>query len=487
MIPTILLVLVSTSLQLGFGYSITVPPSDLIPHNYSLINNGYYNYVTRSTQPPAIDHHDTIKEASIDSIYFSSGYGKDSRFTFTEDRDTDKDGMPTDDERQQKIKGGMGLLFGILDKDNDGVIIKEEIASPSVDVDDVNEFLDLYLIDNPYLSWLKTLMRTIDDDKDGFLSIEEIENNLSISSTEQKNIVRELFNYFDENVDNKISIDDLKPKMEKLLEILLKIIDVNNDGFVSFEDVDLNISWDDIISILSLINDEVMPNGQMDMNHYLIPFWFDLNEDGVVNNFDLYLSTDNQDYGWVFPVANVLKQIDQDQDGVYTIDETRNFVVKVWHILDANNDRNVSLDDIQILLKDRFHVDTDKIHVLEDYIHHIKAFIKKEGLRLADFIFQAMDRNEDEKITKPEFYQMPDICFNRWIDESCFELQGFPPIPRTLEEHQFFPQSKLPFRIFGYRIRRNQSWEQRLKSFVFSSLDSPKFHNKKGTANISKL
>ena len=35
----------------------------------------------------------------------------------------------------------------------------------------------------------------------------------------------------------------------------------------------------------------------------------------------------------------------QDQDGVFKSEEMRNFALTLWHLLDADKDRDVSLDD----------------------------------------------------------------------------------------------------------------------------------------------
>lgn len=174
------------------------------------------------------------------------------------------------------------------------------------------------------------------------------------------------------------------------------------------------------------------------------------------------------------PLAKILKLLDQNQDGIYKFEDIKNFVVTTWSLLDANHDMSLSLEDGYLLLKDKLNVDGEKISALESYINYVKTFWKDEGTRLAEFIFQAIDRNGDEKITMQEFTQMPEMCIYGWGEDSCFNPRRFPEPPSVLEGDEFFPQSKY-FRIPSYR-----QWESRLGSFALSIFDSPMFYNVKG-------
>merc|ERR1712038_2236183 len=311
-------------------------------------------------------------------------------------------------------------------------------------------------------------MQWVDDNRDAFLTSDEIENALSVSTDDQKAIITELFDYFDENNDNKLSLDNLKPMIKTLLEILFKMYDQNNDGLFSLEDTNLlyNLQWEDITSILSIIKDKYMRNGEINLNHYLVPFELDLNGDGIMNNLDMYLSWSSRyDYQSFGPAAKILKLLDQDQDGIYKYDDLKNFVVTIWSLLDANHDMNLSLEDAYLLLENKLNVAGDKISGLESYINYVKTFLKDETRRLTEFIFRAIDRNGDQEVTMQEFTQMPEICFYRWRDDSCFNFRNFPGPPRAISGVPFFPKSKYIY-IPSYRV-----WSSRLMSFALSILD----------------
>merc|ERR1712018_633754 len=448
-------------------------PVDIYDDYHDIYNSGLV-----MNESDTSEYNDTLLESLLDSPYFRGRSDKNWRYSFSEDLDINNDGLLSDAEKRQKIKTGMELVFGILDTNNDSVVSKDEISSPSLDLNAATDLATFYFDiapDRYYWTYYDLMqMRYVDDNNDAFLSTQEIENALRVTTDDQKEIIRELFTYFDENNDNKLSMDDLKPKLNTLLTILFKIYDQDNDGLLSLDDMDFKMQWDDITSILSTIKEKYMPNGEIDLNHFLLPFELDLNGDGTMNNLDLYLSWNSwRDYSSFGPAAKILRLLDQNQDGIYKYEDIKKFVVTIWSLLDANHDMNLSLEDGYLLLKDKLNVDGEKISTLESYINYLKTFWKDEGTRLADFIFQAIDRNGDEEITMQEFTQMPEMCFYGWRDDSCFNPRRFPEPPSALEGDEFFPQSKY-VRIPSYRL-----WESRLGSFALSFFDSPMFYNVK--------
>merc|ERR1719367_2188108 len=105
---------------------------------------------------------------------------------------------------------------------------------------------------------------------DGFLSLQEIEVRLirfyrNDFTDEQKNVVKEIFTYFDTNNDNKFSMDDLKPVLEQILSIYFKLSDTNDDGLIYFNDTDFNVSWKDITDILKYVKENFPPKGELDL------------------------------------------------------------------------------------------------------------------------------------------------------------------------------------------------------------------------------
>merc|ERR1712018_294559 len=378
-------------------------PVDIYDDYHDIYNSGLV-----MNESDTSEYNNTLLESLLDSPYFRGRSDKNWRYSFSEDLDINNDGLLSDAEKRQKIKTGMELVFGILDTNNDSVVSKDEISSPSLDLDAATDLAMFYFDvapDRYYWTYYDLMqMRWVDNNNDAFITTEEIESALEVSTDNQKQIIRELFNFFDVNNDNKLSVDDLKPQLKTLLSVLFKIFDQNNDGLISLEDINFNVQWEDITSILSTLKDNYIPNGELNLNHFLLPFELDINGDGIMNNLDMYLSWSSlYDYQAFGPVAKILKLLDQDQDGIYKYDDIKNFVVTIWSLLDANNDMNLSLEDGYLLLKDKLNVDGEKVSALESYINYVKSFWKDEGTRLVQFVFQAIDRNGDEMITMQEF------------------------------------------------------------------------------------
>jgi len=430
------------------------------------------------------EYNDTwLNELLYSPHFISSGKKGDLnwRYTFSEDMDSNNDGILSDEEKLEKLKDGLKLLFTIFDKNNDKIITLQESLSVSLNLDDVTDLFNFYFDVTPSrFDWTYydlMHMRRADDDKDAFLTLQEVEDALRINTEDQERVVEELFTFFDGNKDNRLSMDDLKPLLNQILSMYFKICDQNEDGLISLDDIDFNVQWPDIKNILDVIK-QYLPNGELNLNHLLIPFGLDLNRDGVMNNFDLYLATfagrDTNSLSVI--IAKVLRLLDQDQDGVYKFDDIRNFVVTWWNFLDANYDFNLSLDDGLLLLKNKLGVDPNKITSLEGYINYIKTFIKDEALRMIKFVFKGIDKNEDEQLTIEELYQMPKLCFFAPYENRCnerFDFRRFPHTPESLDSTDMFPQSA------SIRGLRYTSWEDRVFSLILFTLDSPKFRNVK--------
>jgi len=371
------------------------------------------------------------------------------------------------------------LIFTKVDMNKDQLITLDEATSVSLDFKDVLELFNFY-----YDVFLKRYfydlsgIRRMDMNDDGFLSVQEIEVRLIRFyrydfTDEQKDIVKEIFTYFDTNNDNEFSIDDLKPALKKMLSIYFKLSDTNDDGLIHFNDTDFNVSWKDITDILESVKEIFPPNGELELNHFLIPFGLDLNRDGVINNFEVYSFFRPKTS--TFILGKILKLLDQDQDGIYKFVDLKNFVVSFWSVLDANHDMNLSMEDGLLLLKNKLGVSDDNISSVDSYVKYIKEFFYDEALRFIKFVFEDIDRNGNQEITLEDVYQMPKLCFSRWRGNECFDFRTFPDAPESLSGMDVLPQSDY---VPRYRTRYRQ-WEYRSVALLLSILDSPKFDNVK--------
>ena len=114
-------------------------------------------------------------------------------------------------------------------------------------------------------------------------------------------------------------------------------------------------------------------SSELNLNHFLIPFGFDLNRDGVINNLDVYsfFGPDTE----ILTIGKILKLLDQDQDGIYKFVDLKNFVVTFWSILDENHDMKLSMEDGLLLLKNKLGVSDDKISLVDGYVKYVKAYL----------------------------------------------------------------------------------------------------------------
>ena len=224
---------------------------------------------------------------------------------------------------------------------------------------------------------------------------------------------------------------------------------------------------------MEIVKETFPPNGELNLNHFLIPFGLDLNRDGVINNFELYSFFGPE--APTFMVGKISKLLDPDQDGTYKFVDLKNFIVSFWSVLDANHDMNLSLEDGLLLLKDRLGVSDDKITLVDGYVKYVKSFLMDEALRFIKYVFEDIDRNENQEIILEDVYRMPKLCFSRWRGNECFDFRRFPDAPESLDQMDVFPQSN-----FFPRYRRYAPWDNRLFALLFSILDSPKLDNIKG-------
>ena len=197
-----------------------------------------------------------------------------------------------------------------------------------------------------------------------------------------------------------ISEDDVKNIIQTIIPFYFALLDSNDDGFLSIYDIKLSIQWEDINNILALFE----PNKQIDLNQFLIPFGLDVNMDNKMNNLDFYLLSQYihlpHNLRWL---PRILKLIDQNQDGVYKSARLRQFVEKIWNILDANKDQNFSVEDVYRLLITKFSVSRDNVIVLQDYLDSVRAFIKAAFKKLMTVcLFNFVDINKDGEITLDE-------------------------------------------------------------------------------------
>ena len=286
----------------------------------------------------------------------------------------------------------MEMIFGILDKNSDGMVGKEESGSASLDLNDINDLINFYFETNEVSN----------------ITIEFLRIFPSPIAEEQMAIIESvavIFGTLDrDNYVLIISKDDVKNIIQSIIPFYFALLDSNDDGFLSIDDIKLAIQWEDINNILALFE----PNKQIDLNRFLIPFGLDINMDNQMNNLDFYLLSQYVDYisrnrrhlDWI---PRILKLIDQNQDGVYRSARLRQFVEKIWDILDINKDQNFSVEDVYGLLITKFSVGRDNVIVLQDYLDSVRAFIKAAFKKLmTECLFNLVDINKDDEITLEE-------------------------------------------------------------------------------------
>ena len=272
------------------------------------------------------------------------------------------------------------------------MIGKEESELASLDLNDINDLINFFFESTEVLNIKIELLRLFPPPI--FRKHKEIIESVVV-----------IFGDLDkDNYVLTISKDDIKNITQSIIPFHFALLDSNDDGILSIDDIKLAIQWDDINNILALFE----PNKQIDLNRFFIPFGLDVNNDNKMNNLDFYLlsqyvdyvSPNRQNLDWI---PRILKLIDQNQDGIYRSARLRQFVEKIWDILDANKDQNFSVEDVYGLLIAKFGVGRDNVMVLQDYLDSVRAFIKAAFKKLmTECLFNLVDINKDDEITLDE-------------------------------------------------------------------------------------
>ena len=420
------------------------------------------------------------------------------RAVFSNDMDTNGDGVLSKQEVENKIFIGMKLVYNILSPGfNHTLNIKSDIQEFYVEKDDLLELANFFLDIIPERYFIYDYSYYLDEELDGLISMINIVSTLNFwlgYESEELNddaldVIQDVFSYLDSNNDEELDINDLKLKLNDFAQVIFNFVDQQNDGRVYLSEITIGLfkfEYEDIVYVLDIIK----ATGDINLNHFLVPFGLDLNEDGVINYFDFYfLAREGHFYGAgldLFITLEILKLIDQDQNGVYTSDEIQNFVATLWNLLDSNKDKDVSLDDVYYFLKTLYNVNDAKMMILEDYANRIKSYILKELQRFATYSFEKMNQNQDDYITMEEFYQMPMLCLNTYSNDSCFQSNDVPTVPMSLVDHYFFSHLQWTDRSPRYHPK-NQIIYDVVFPFIYYILESAEFYPKKGIFLYSNL
>ena len=427
---------------------------------------------------------------------------------------------------EESIIRWMRLIFAILDKNNDEVLEKEEFVSASLDLNNVNDILNFTFESLDFgeipIEVFRNCIQIINeggnittrfscDDSTGELESNDYGNfhenedygnfhgsndygfvhgsndygNISESISDDPNevfrmsipptdevpdryvLIDDIFHLLDQNDDNLISADDIKQIAQIIVPLYFALLDSNDDETLSIEDIKQAIQWEDVNNILALFD-----NKQMDLNRYLIPWGLDVNFDGQMNNLDFYMFSQSGFYftGIFSGIPHMSKLLDQNQDGIYKSSRLRQFIEKVWEILDANKDQNVSIEDGYLLLENKFAVEEANVNVLKEYLDSVRNFIKASFRKfVTDCLFNRIDGNSNDEITFEELMNAYLNTANTPADLSCMGDARFPDMPSALFEENYFPTSH-------YLDPEFTPWMSRMTAFSLASLDSAAFY-----------
>ena len=429
---------------------------------------------------------------------------------------------------EESIIRWMRLIFDILDKNNDEVLEKEELATASLDLKNVNDILNFSFESLDFgeipIEVFRNCIQIIneggnittrfscDDSTSGLGSndygnfpgnndygnypgsndygffpesndygnisgsldyevVPEDASRMSIPPTDQDPdryvFIDDIFHLLDQNDDNLISADDIKQIAQSIVPLYFALLDSNDDETLSIEDIKQAIQWEDVNNILALFD-----NKQMDLNRYLIPWGLDVNIDGEMNNLDFYMfSQSGFHFTGIFSgIPHMSKLLDQNQDGIYKSSRLRQFIEKVWEILDTNKDQNFSIEDGYLLLENVFGVEELKVNVLKEYLDSVRDFIKASFRTfMKDCLFNRIDANANDEINFEELMNAYLNTANTPADLSCMGDARFPAMPSALFEEDYFPTSH-------YLNPEFTPWMSRMTAFTLASLDSAAFY-----------
>ncbi|KJP86423.1 hypothetical protein AK88_03976 [Plasmodium fragile] len=193
------------------------------------------------------------------------------------------------------IKGAkerIDKLFGVIDKNNDNVISDDELNAWSI-----------YVKNEVFLKQVQVEMKQIDADKDGFISLPELNEafsqNLDAKEVEKhaEGLLKR-FQIVDKDKDNKLNInevglliDPMKDEDLKELEIneILEHHDVNKDGRISMDEFkqtrtdDPHVKKEDDVALDDFNFFDTNKDGFIDKEEIVKVYFDPSNEAGAIN------------------------------------------------------------------------------------------------------------------------------------------------------------------------------------------------------------
>lgn len=360
-----------------------------------------------------------------------------------DDTDQDNDGELSVAEIEKKYKEYWDVAVDILDQDKDGVVSKEEMKRPRLNITDARNIWNMYSQTYP----IKQLFRSMDHNGDGFLEREDF--NLAgyscgprydyrtgqygplptLTDAQREECVEKgsdvwnragrYITIADRNGDGRVTLEEIRDKAATdFLEEYFDLYDMDGDGELTVDDIlpqNMRFSRSDLIAAITKVFAAIDLDGDGVLNLGTdIPglgasildsrrprrYRFDKNGDGKITMKDM---DGMRGMGGFNILARLSKDIDLNQDGKVGLEELLNFVQHVFNWLDRNDDDNISVDDVVKRIND-IGVPLDKVEAMEVYIVSLSTFYKETYTRMVDQFVKEVDENKDGSLSRQELY-----------------------------------------------------------------------------------
>jgi Ca2+-binding EF-hand superfamily protein len=406
--------------------------------------------------PPTLTLLDILKHSGVTRNTPYSNFNGTSK-----DIDKDQNGEISEKELEDVFMRYMDILFKIFDTNGDGLISQDEIRSPNIDLKDITKILD------EAAKWapVKQMIFQLDFNRDGFISEEDFNQGQSELRPDFNSgpyrrrrsqnlwpLYKESVLIADKNKDNKVSFEEQMNFMRSMLETIFNLLDQNDDGGISLDDITLNIGLAELTPFTMDIIDAWDDSGITEYNMTIFGKYFDidLNDDGIVNLKDWYAFAATgyirYDTMGFYNLAQLSRTLDKNQDGVIKLVEIQEFFTTFINIIDTDSDVFLTLEDgYNMLLKSG--VPANQVEVLRNYIQVIINFLKSSFQTLADELLKEIDTNGDGSLGVEELYKLRPPCMfdgRSRIRTECkdfvdFKMPRFPTPPEELRRFRADP------------------------------------------------
>jgi Ca2+-binding EF-hand superfamily protein len=420
--------------------------------------NGHYECGDRSDEegcprPEASTVFQLLLEALVSNSYW--------RQYIPDNTDTDGDGIISERELQSKFHSYMETVFKMIDQDGDESVSQEELRTPRITQDNIKRGWELAAESYP----IKLYYQILDANGNGFIDRADFRLHMCGRSgpggrrgprgpcrhrrdEEVWNIVEKYIQIADQNNDKRISFEELRDKASSYLGPIFKILDQNDDGVISLDDLQattFKLGRNEILDVFGRAFDalDMESKNAIDMM-YDLPFVGDLNLDdnfdGKLNLRDIYGAFRRERYiGFeLYILAQVSRNLDKNQNGIIHRQEMTEFLDTLFNVTDSNNDGFLSAEDVYTIMQE-LPMRIDTVHAIKAYFGQLILYFRGEYSNIADKFLVNVDEDENNEMSLEELIGVREDLLTSRSEKYRYRPIRFPEPPRSLRDIYIHP------------------------------------------------